>query len=338
MLPTALAQTLVGETFSGYLNVGNPSNSIANNVVLVVELQVGTSRNTLFSNVGSPVASMGPGDFLDAIVSHELRDAGTYVLTCIVSYHLPGALEPKSFKRSYRFPALHPFAVSHRVCQQDTRLLVECLVENATQGCIFLTGAKLDCIEGFQSTLMCQGNDGDAPKLGGLHHFTPRGAFSLLFQVMPIGDTVDVAYVKDLASVGQLVLSWHVPEGASGCSEHHQILLQPRSSSALDLRIVACPQTVGVENPFTVEVEVVNRSNRTVEPLVVFNLAQMEGVHGHGPTRRAVGSLEPYCTARVKLPLFVVVPGLHSLKGISLVDDISKAVYEFDSICDILGF
>jgi len=346
LLPMSLTQSLVGEPFIGYLHLANHSATPAENVVVSVELEIGgSSKSVLFNNVTSPIARIEPWDFFDTDVAHELRDAGTYVLTCNVSYTTPRMLgETCSFKRSYRFPTLHPFAIVHRVAQLDTRLFVECQLENATAGSISLTSVRLDAKDGFQASLIRGGgNDDDSGEsvslLGSIAPLLkPRGVHNLIFIVAPRSDTIDAAYVRDLDLVGTLVLSWRVPDGASGCIPGHPIRVKPCSTPALDLRVVACPKQVQVEVPFELEVEVVNRTGREAEPSLVFDLRLMGNVKLHGATQLAVGRLEPYCAVRVPLHLLVAVPGMHALQGVSLLDDFTHARCEFGTLCDVLAF
>merc|ERR1712226_1829538 len=115
LLPMSRTKTLVGEPFAGYLNLANISNMPVNNVTLKVELQAGSAdKMVLFNNGPNPITTLEVEEFFDTKVEHDLHDAGTYVLTCHVSYSLMGINDLGVFKRSYRFPVLHPFAVATR--------------------------------------------------------------------------------------------------------------------------------------------------------------------------------------------------------------------------------
>jgi len=346
LLPMSLTQSLVGEPFTGYLNLANYSAVPVSNVVMKVELQIGTSKFMLFNNSTNPMPEIQPGDFFDTDVEHDIRDAGTYVLTCTVQYTTPNLPEPGSFRRSYRFPALQPFAVVHRVVQLDTRLLVECSVENATAGSIYLTYARLDCKDNFEAAPLndavpsgpSTSCDGDSPSRCCPQLLKPRGAHSLVFSVIPKSDAIDIAYVRDLDSMGNLVLGWRVPDGPSGCVEGHAIKVKPCGTPSLDLHVVSCPKQVGVEVPFQLEVEVINRMSRQAEPSLVFDLRAMGGVKVHGATQLPVGKLEPYGSSRVPLHMLVNMPGMHGLQGVSLLDELTHARCEFGVLCNILAF
>jgi len=343
LLPMSLTQSLVGEPFAGYLHLANISTVPVTHVVLKVELQIGpTSRYMLFNNASSPVATIEPDDFFDTDVEHELRHAGTYVLTCHVSYTLPGAAqgEPGVFKRSYRFPAMQPFAVAHRVAQVDQQLLVECSVENATTGSIYLASWRLDCADSFEASLVAGdlSSGGDASIEGTMQLLKPRGAHSFVFRVNPKSDTASTVDVRQLDMVGSLALGWHVPDGPSGCAEGYQLKLKPCAIVPLDLRVVQCPKEVHVEVPFQLELEVINRGSRAVTPSIVADLRLMGGIRIHGAAQQSVGHLQPSENARLPLSLLVALPGLHGFQGLSLVDELTGTRTEFGVICDILAF
>jgi hypothetical protein len=167
------------------------------------------------------------------------------------------------------------------------------------------------------------------PTSGALHLLKPRGSHSLVFRATPKSEAIDMAYVRQLDLVGTLALGWYIPDGPSGTAENHQVRLKPCSFATLDLHVVACPRQVRVEVPFRLEVEVVNRAGKAVDPSIVFDLRLMGGVRIHGASQLAVGPLEPYCTTRVPLDLLIAVPGMHGLQGVSLVDELSHAKSDF---------
>eukprot|EP00435_Cladocopium_sp_Y103_P016869 s1943_g4.t1 len=262
LVPMALQKCLVGEQFTGYLHITNTSGQVVDNVGLRVEIDVGASKYTLL-NTASASKNLPAGESVDALVEHALSTAGTYALTCIVSYSCNG--EQGQFRRAYRFPALAPFAVSQRVVQLDRQLLVECLVENSTEGSIFLSSWRLDCAEGLQSELLTEmdpiiGSSGPLLK--------QRGCFSLVFRVTPQDESIDSATLRQRELVGALSLCWQVPDGPRGCMEGHQIQVKAMSVFELDLQVVQCPAQVKVEEPFSLELQVTNRTGELLQPKV----------------------------------------------------------------------
>eukprot|EP00933_Yihiella_yeosuensis_P080214 TRINITY_DN93616_c0_g1_i1.p1 TRINITY_DN93616_c0_g1~~TRINITY_DN93616_c0_g1_i1.p1 ORF type:complete len:386 (+),score=58.98 TRINITY_DN93616_c0_g1_i1:150-1160(+) len=335
----ALTQSLVGEPFTGYLNLSNVSKAAVLDVNLKAELQIGTSKFTLFNNTMSPISSLAPGAFFDALVDHSLRDAGTYVLSCQVSYTALVANEPTHFKRSYRFPALQPFAVSHRIAQLDRQLLVECAVENATSGSIYLSSCNLDCVDGFRSLRLGGGTEDESQGGGSrMHLLKPRGSHSVIFRVEPLDESEDMAAVRKMDTIGTLAIGWHVPDGPTGCVEGHQLRVRPSPAQGLDMQVIKCPKRVEVEVPFQLEFEVVNRTISAVEPRVNFDIRLMGAVRIHGPVHRTLGRLEPDGRATFSVDLLVSAPGLHGLQGIYVTDSVAQTKAEFGVLCDILAF
>eukprot|EP00811_Abedinium_folium_P035252 NODE_8060_length_1526_cov_9.127234.p1 GENE.NODE_8060_length_1526_cov_9.127234~~NODE_8060_length_1526_cov_9.127234.p1 ORF type:complete len:400 (-),score=127.46 NODE_8060_length_1526_cov_9.127234:273-1472(-) len=356
LLPMSLPQTHVGECFQGYMHLANGGPVAVINVVMRVELQINATRHVLFDNASEPTR-IEPGSFFDTHVTHELALGGGYALTCKVSYHLAGGVhaEPLIFKRNYRFSVTQPLAISHRVAQLERQLIAECLVTNDTDGPLFLTSARLDCVDGFEAKSLTEFSSpaGGTSGAGAGHGLVPcskgkagelrpaallrhGGACRVAFIVTPKSETIDVAYCRDLRSLGSLALGWQVPDGASGCVEGYQLRLQPYAATALDMHVVSSPSQVQVEEPFSLDVEVVNRSSRAVEPSIVLDLRQMVGVRAQGATRLSVGRIEAYCTARLPLQLIPTSPGMHALRGVSLVDELTQMHAEFDVLSEVL--
>ncbi|CAL1126227.1 unnamed protein product [Cladocopium goreaui] len=328
----ALQKCLVGEQFTGYLHVTNTSGHVVDNVGLRVEIDIGTSKYTLL-NTASASKNLPAGDSVDALVEHPLSTAGTYALTCIVFYSCNG--EQGQFRRAYRFPALAPFAVSQRVVQMDRQLLVECLVENSTEGSIFLSSWGLDCAEGLQSELLTEmdpiiGSSGPLLK--------QRGCFSLVFRVTPQDESVDSAALREREAVGVLSLCWQVPDGPRGCMEGHQIQVKAMAVFDLDLQVVQCPAQVKVEEPFSLELQVTNRTGELLQPKVGFDLRMMGAVKLQGPCQRPL-QLQPGQRKRLPIELVITVPGLHTLQGVSIAcDKVGPERLDFGVLCDLLAF
>ncbi|CAK0805591.1 unnamed protein product [Prorocentrum cordatum] len=212
-------------------------------------------------------------------------------------------------------------------------LLVECTVENASQGGICLTSCRLDCADGLEATPLGAGAGENLSQF-----LKPRGGQSLTFRVAAAGEDPSAGFLRQLDFVGDLSLGWQVLDGPSGCVEGHQIRIRPEPPVSLDLRVRPVALEVRVEEPFCIEVEVANRAAKPAEPSLRFDLRLMGGIRLHGALVRAVGPLQPGATARVPLDLVVAIPGLHGLQGVSVVDECTQAKSEFGVLCDILAF
>lgn len=341
--PASLTQFFVGEPFFCCLHVENVTSLAIVNVVMRVELHMNFVKDVLFINTGNAI-EIQPSQSYDIDVHHDINTAGDCNLQILISYNVARAplSEPHTFKRVYRFSMVHPFALTHRASQLERDLLVECNVCNKTTGAIFLTSVQFACTDGFEA-LTLDGSDESIPSNPCMLRFSPnlirpQSAQRISFMVIPKGEAADVGYCRDLSNLGSLALSWRLPDGLSGCVEGHKIQLVPCSKTPLDLHVASCPFQVAVEVPFELEVEILNRSSRAVDPTITFDLRQMVGVKLCGNMQRDVGRMEPFSAVKVLVQLFASTPGIHALRGVSLVDNFTKAKSDFDTICEILAF
>ncbi|CAE7750517.1 trappc13 [Symbiodinium pilosum] len=198
-----------------------------------------------------------------------------------------------------------------------------------------LTSWQLDCAPGFLSELLTE-VDSD-PITGGPLLLKPRGCFVLVFRVFPKEASVDSGAVRQQELVGSLALSWRVPDGPSGCLEGHQIRMKAVQVPSLDLQVVDCPNQVKVEVPFTVELEVTNRTAEKVEPKMHFDLRMMGAAKLLSVERRLPG-LQPGDRHRFPMQLLVTVPGLHALNGVFVMDDRVRHVGEVSELAQLASF
>lgn len=335
LLPMALTPSLVGEAFTGYLHLFNTSATAISDVVMTVELALGLSKTVLFTNSNSPIKTINPGEFLDPVVEHVLKDTGMYALTCTVHYRLPGVQEQSLFKRSYRFEAKPPFLISHRVVQVDRKLLVELTMENDTSSGVCLTSCSLDVVSGHQASVL----SGNISEEGvGARLVQPRGSYCMVFQVLPISDLANGALVKALEQVGSVTIGWRIPGGSHGKVEGHQIKVKPVPVSGLDLCVLKSPGEVKVEVPFRIDLQVVNRTNREMNPRLNLDVRLMGPVRLLGAAQQEVGRLQTLGSKLLHLDLLVTIPGLHPLQGLSLSDSMSQTKSEFGVLCEIVAF
>ncbi|CAH8594456.1 unnamed protein product [Heterobilharzia americana] len=196
-LPHSSRSAYLGETFSAHVNLHNESNQICYNVELKVALHNRTELITLpvsptlsgvsippvlrnssssqeSSNVrtginptngvdGDGVLDLHPGQSLNAVISHELKELGIHNLRCTVSYfqtnthgkseasshvaayespRLTSGLssrdtvkrEPITFQRLYRFSVTKPLDVQKKfsIVDIDRSLLMETQIQNLT--------------------------------------------------------------------------------------------------------------------------------------------------------------------------------------------------------------
>lgn len=106
MLPPSFGAIQLGETFTSCLCVNNDTDQTLHGVTLRVEMQTATTKVPLAS-VGGPDLSLGPeNNFVETIVSHEIKELGQHVLACTMTYRRTGAPEGEEsvpIRKFYKF-------------------------------------------------------------------------------------------------------------------------------------------------------------------------------------------------------------------------------------------
>lgn len=88
MLPASFGAIQLGETFTSCLSVNNEATVPVDAVTLTVEVQT-ASMKTVLAEFGGEGQQLAPGDSLEKVVSHEIKELGQHALACTVSYRLP---------------------------------------------------------------------------------------------------------------------------------------------------------------------------------------------------------------------------------------------------------
>ncbi|KAL7482518.1 hypothetical protein ACHAW6_008193 [Cyclotella cf. meneghiniana] len=147
MLPDSFGVIHVGETFSAYLGVLNPSFDLpVRGLTVAVQLQTPSKRIVLPSRLDGNDASSStstndsssnnqkdvePGGGVDAIVSRRLEEVGQHILRVEVGYIANGA---KTLRKFYRFNVSVPLTITEKVTRSgDSKCLVSITVENVME-------------------------------------------------------------------------------------------------------------------------------------------------------------------------------------------------------------
>eukprot|EP01071_Lankesteria_metandrocarpae_P001466 Lankesteria_metandrocarpae@DN1565_c0_g1_i1.p1 len=347
LLPTVQGKLHVGESFQGYLNLANISQTAALRVSLQVELQFSSSnRFVLFDNSRLPIEKLEPQTTFDSPIAHELSEPGTYTLVCSVVYRSSPYSSARHFSRLYKFFVGHPFFISHTLthCRSDT--YVQVVLENVTGNSLFLQDATIKCSEPSvsctrQETSTCQHT---RKPHRGIHNFRRKDIYSLLFCMSVPEDTTDIDrmdLLRRMATLGHLSLDWRSSTGGGAILKDYAIDNPARSHSArpVELIVVSCPQYVEVEEQFSVDIMVVNRMDKETEPLLVIDREKMKPLFTQGIATQTVGKVAAKGRKSFSLPLTATTAGLITLRGISVYDPSSPSQpYECPSLCEVLAF
>lgn len=124
-LPDSLG-VYVGENFTAYLGVLNSSKTLPiRQLTVSAQLQTPSQRWQLPSPLDPPSGiAVEPSLGVDAIVSHDIQEAGQYILRVEVGYTTAEG-GSKTFRKFYRFNVVSPLRIDHQVVRAgDTRCFV----------------------------------------------------------------------------------------------------------------------------------------------------------------------------------------------------------------------
>jgi hypothetical protein len=242
-LPDSFGVIFVGETFSAYLGILNPSSSLPiKGLSVTVKLLSPTSRYDLITKTtdtdatdretGSVVTDVPPSSSIDMIVSKSLDSIGTHTLRVSVSYG-----NNQILRKFYRFNVDLPLSIKSTVGRiSDTECVVSCEIKNLTDGYLSVTGRSFEARPGLVASRIGNNSSvGEGDSSGGvttataatalptttqLYDTTPRMSPNSVTRDMYLIKCADPAKIaQGLAAddvLGRPVLSWNKVMGEYG--------------------------------------------------------------------------------------------------------------------------
>lgn len=95
-----------------------------------------------------------PDDSISCVIHHEVKEMGTHILVCEVSYQSLSGL-PMSFRKFYKIMVLKPLDVKTKFYNaENDDVYLEAQVQNITAGPICLEKVDLDASQLFNGKLI----------------------------------------------------------------------------------------------------------------------------------------------------------------------------------------
>lgn len=98
-----------------------------------------------------PTESLHPGESVDSVVSHEVKELGVHILVCSVTYsYMKGQEEErKFFKKFFKFQVLKPLDVKTKAYNVDADIYLEAQIQNIMPNPMFLASVTLQPTAGY---------------------------------------------------------------------------------------------------------------------------------------------------------------------------------------------
>ncbi|KAL3285741.1 hypothetical protein HHI36_000268 [Cryptolaemus montrouzieri] len=326
LLPQSPVNIYLGETFSSYICVFSETQQVVRNIY--VDLQTSSQKLPLSAN--PPTAELAPEETINIVIHHEVKEIGTHILVCEVSYNNAVGI-PATFRKFFKIQVLKPLDVKTKFYNaENDDVYLEAQVQNITMGPICLEKVALDASQNYDVTSLNFTNDGENI-FGSTMLVHPNSICQFLYCLTP---NKNVSDMKKLSGpIGKLDIVWRSNLGEKGRLQTSQLQRMGPDYGDIRLLINELPNFVVLEEPFTFKCELINNCERTVDLMLSFE--NVEGIAWCGISGRKLDPLPPHTTRILEFKAIPLIPGLNSLSGIKLLDTFLKRTYTYDDLGQI---
>lgn len=335
LLPQSFGNIYLGETFSCYVCVHNETNQPVQSVSIKADLQINSQRIPLTTQQNQSSTMLGVDETLSDVIHHEVKDLGTHILVCEVTYmSIYSTLA--SFRKFFKFEVMKPLDVKTKFCNAESDdVYLEAQVQNITSGPITLEQVALESSPQFTAKSLNEDGEGNSV-FGNITLLQPQESCQYLYCLTPKENIAnDIKLLTAAKNIGKLDIVWRSNLGEKGRLQTSQ--LQRQAPDYGDVRVIYenLPSKVKVEEPFDIKCKVINASTRTLDLILKLQSSQSSDLLWCGVSNRKIGPLEPGSFTYLHLTAFPIKAGLHSITGISLIDSFLKRTYDYDDLATV---
>lgn len=340
-LPQNFGSIYLGETFSCFVSIHNDSLHITQDIHVKTDLQTSSQRLTLSGGSTPPTPTLASGACIDQVIHHEVKELGTHILVCAVSYTAPSG-ETLSFRKFYKFQVLKPLDVKTKFYNAESdEVYLEAQIQNITQSPMCMEKVALEPAADYTVEELNSTQTGDKNKqliFGSFTYLNPMDTRQYLYCLKAKTQTgADrPSLIKGVSSIGKLDIVWKTTLGEKGRLQTSQLQRMAPGYGDLKLSIAEIPDSVPLEKPFQLTCRVTSCCERTMDLKLILN--NTTGLVWLGISGKQLGKLGPNASMDIKLQLIPTIPGLQSISGMRLIDLYLKRTYEHDDIAQVFVY
>jgi len=335
VLPQSFGNIYLGETFSSYVCVHNDSTEVCSNVLVRADLQTATQRINLVpgpnsDNISHARDNLAPGSTIDQVLHHEVKELGTHILVCEVTYGC-SASDKMSFRKFFKFQVMKPLDVKTKFYNAESdEVFLEAQVQNITQATITMDRVTLEPSHTFTVTNLTASLDDDNAGVVGKGQCLQIGdSWQYLFCLTPRPEQNN-KNLKLVTNIGKLDIVWRTGFCDRGRLQTSQLQRLPPNAGDIRLTFLSCPSFAQLNRSFAVTVQLENNCERTVELDLLLEREPGGRITWTGVTEKGLGLLEPGGHTQVDLEVVLHQTGLQTLSGIQCTDTLLKRSYHFN--------
>ncbi|XP_072353018.1 trafficking protein particle complex subunit 13 isoform X2 [Scyliorhinus torazame] len=365
-LPQNFGNIFLGETFSSYISVHNDSVQVVKDILVKADLQTSSQRLNLSAS-NAAVAELKPDRCIDDVIHHEVKEIGTHILVCAVSYTTQAA-EKMYFRKFFKFQHLNltalmddlpektvfslhslftqvlkPLDVKTKFYNAESDLssvtdevFLEAQIQNITTTPMYMEKVSLEPSIMYNVTELNTVNTGGNgySTFGKMTYLQPMDTRQYLYCLKPKPEFAEKAgVIKGVTVIGKLDIVWKTNLGERGRLQTSQLQRMAPGYGDVRLSLEMIPDTVNLEEPFEVTCKITNCSERTMD--LVLEMCNTNAIHWCGISGRQLGKLSPNSSLHLALKLLASLQGLQSISGLRLMDTFLKRTYEYDDIAQV---
>ncbi|VDH91879.1 trafficking protein particle complex subunit 13 [Mytilus galloprovincialis] len=315
-LPQNFGNIFLGETFSSYISVHNDSMHTCKEIVLKVDLQTSSQRLMLSGANSDPVGELGPDHSIDDVIHHEVKELGTHILVCAVSY-TTNMGDKMAFRKFFKFQVLKPLDVKTKFYNAESdEVFLEAQIQNITPNPVYME--RPDMV------------------FGKVNYLNAMDTRQYLYCLTPKPEVIkELKVLKGVTNIGKLDIVWKTNMGERGRLQTSQLQRVAPGYGDIRVTVEKVPDTVLLENTFEVVCRITNCCERTMDLTLVLQNNQSTGVVWVGISGRQLGKLPPNENMDLKLNVIATIPGLQTISGLRLTDNFLKRTYEHDELAQV---
>ncbi|XP_072027268.1 trafficking protein particle complex subunit 13-like isoform X2 [Amphiura filiformis] len=341
MLPQNFGSIYLGETFSCYISVHNDSNHLVKEILVKTDLQTSSQRLTL-SGGGTPAKpELTPEGCIDEVIHHEVKELGTHILVCAVSYATPSG-ENMYFRKFFKFQVLKPLDVKTKFYNAESdEVYLEAQIKNITQSPMVMEKVSLEPSNEYTCRELnhVEGGKTGETTFGKFTYLNPMDTRQYLYclKAKPLPGSNRPPIIKGVSNIGKLDIVWKTNMGEKGRLQTSQLQRMAPGYGDVKLNVTQVPDSAPVEKPFNIKCRFTSCCERTMDLKLVLNNSS-NGLYWLGVSGRELGKLGPGACMEVELTLLAGTPGLQNISGLRLTDTYLKRTYEHDDIAQIFVY
>ncbi|XP_078074260.1 trafficking protein particle complex subunit 13 isoform X7 [Mustelus asterias] len=268
-LPQNFGNIFLGETFSSYISVHNDSVQVVKDILVKADLQTSSQRLNLSAS-NAAVAELKPDRCIDDVIHHEVKEIGTHILVCAVSYTTQAG-EKMYFRKFFKFQVLKPLDVKTKFYNAESDLssvtdevFLEAQIQNITTTPMYMEKVSLEPSIMYNVTELNTVNTGrnGCSTFGKMTYLQPMDTRQYLYCLKPKPEFAEKAGVlKGVTVIGKLDIVWKTNLGERGRLQTSQLQRMAPGYGDVRLSLEVIPDTVNLEEPFEVTCKITNCSD-----------------------------------------------------------------------------